>query len=154
MIPCAMCYLKKNGKTLMIHKNKNPDKCFYGFWDAPGGKIEPGETPTQAVVREFREESGLELKEPKLRGVLTFSNLFGKQWLVYVFTAENFVGKLEEENPEGTLKWIDDSGFFSLKLCEADHIFVPLFDQEKFITALFEHDENNKIINHKIDLHS
>ncbi|MCX6707230.1 MAG: 8-oxo-dGTP diphosphatase [Candidatus Woesearchaeota archaeon] len=148
-----MCYLKKNRKTLMIYKNNNPNKHFYGFWDALGGKIESGESPKEAVIREFKEESGLALKDPKLRGVMTFRNLFGKDWLVYVFTATDFDGNLVEENDEGSVRWIDDDKFFSLKLCEADLIFVPLFEKDEFFTAEFMHDKNNKLVNHKVEIY-
>jgi 8-oxo-dGTP diphosphatase len=152
MISCAMCYLKKDGKTLMIHKNRNPKKVFYKYWDAPGGKIEPGETPEQAAVREMKEESGLEIKDPKLRSVMIFRNLFGKDWEVHVFTAKEFEGELINENREGSLRWIDDPDLFSLKLCEADHIFIPLFDKHDFFRAEFTHDGNDKLLEHKIEI--
>lgn len=151
MIHCAMTYLRKNRKTLMIHKNKRPDKPFYGMWDAPGGKIEPGESPEQAAVREMREESGLEIKGPRLRAVMTFRNLFGNDWKVHLFSAEDYDGELVSENREGSLRWIDDKDFFSLNLCDSDRVFVPLLDKHDYFEAEFVHGRDEKLVDYKIN---
>ncbi|ABI66558.1 MAG: 8-oxo-dGTP diphosphatase [Maricaulis maris] len=53
---CAL--LDADGRILIA---KRPEgKAMAGFWEFPGGKIEPGETPEQAVVRELREELSVE----------------------------------------------------------------------------------------------
>ncbi|MBD3313865.1 NUDIX domain-containing protein [Candidatus Woesearchaeota archaeon] len=153
MKQCAMTYLRKDRKTLMIHKNKRPDKYFYGYWDAPGGKIEPGETPKQAAVREMEEESGLKIRNPRLRSVMIFRNLFGKDWKVHVFTAEDYEGELEPENREGSLSWIDDSQLFKLNLCDADHVFMPLLKKHDYFEAEFMHDGDVKMLDYKVDIH-
>ena len=56
------CYLKKDNKILFIKFNKK-----WGQVYAPiGGKIEAGETPTECLLREFKEETGLEITNYKL----------------------------------------------------------------------------------------
>jgi 8-oxo-dGTP diphosphatase len=52
----ASGYLLKDGKVLLVHSRK------YDKWVPPGGHIEPEETPDQAVVREFLEETGLSVR--------------------------------------------------------------------------------------------
>ena len=59
------CYLKKDNKVLMIK--------FYNKWGQvyapPGGKFETDETPSECIIREFYEETGLTLINPKLQGI-------------------------------------------------------------------------------------
>src|SRR5437016_5080550 len=94
-IVATLCYLKSNGKTLMMHRNKKPGDVHKGKWNGLGGKLDAGESPDDCVVREIREESGLSIRDPRLRGVITFP-LFkpGEDWLVFVYTASRFDGDL------------------------------------------------------------
>jgi 8-oxo-dGTP pyrophosphatase MutT (NUDIX family) len=45
MILATLCYVKHNGKTLMVHRNKKPNDIHEGKWNSLGGKIEVGESP-------------------------------------------------------------------------------------------------------------
>ncbi len=54
--------LWRDGRYLGVRRPEG--KSHAGKWEFPGGKVEPGETPAQALVRELREELGLEAGEP------------------------------------------------------------------------------------------
>lgn len=58
------CVLLKDNKVLLLQKPKR------GWWVAPGGKMEPGESVRDSCIREFREETGIYLKTLILRGFL------------------------------------------------------------------------------------
>ena len=60
MREAVLCFVFIDGKLLMINRNKPP---FMGMWNAVGGKVETGETPEQACVREVFEESGIKIAE-------------------------------------------------------------------------------------------
>jgi 8-oxo-dGTP diphosphatase len=136
MLLATLCYVKLNGRTLMLHRVKRADDIHAGKWNGLGGKFKPGESPEECVVREVREESGLEIVNPRLRGLLTFPGFKGDDWYVFVFTAEEFSGELEE-NGEGYLKWIPDEDLESLPLWPSDHIFFQWLREEKFFSAKF-----------------
>ena len=102
MILATLCYLQHAGQTLMIHRVKRADDIHLGKWNGLGGKFEPGESPEECVIREVHEESGLELRQPRLCGLLTFTGFKGNDWYVFVFTASEFSGELKE-NEEGFL---------------------------------------------------
>ena len=120
----------------MIHRAKRPDDIHAGKWNGLGGKFEPGESPEECVTREVREESGLVIAHPQLRGLLMFPGFKGNNWYVFVFTSTEFNGDLQE-NEEGYLKWIPDSELESLPLWPSDHIFLPWIRENKFFSAKF-----------------
>lgn len=136
----VLCYLQRHGQTLMIHRNCRSGDSHSGKWNTLGGKMEPGETPEECASREVREESGLVLKNPRLRGFITFPQFAGEQdWFVFVFTCSEFSGELLYECPEGTIHWVNDADLPSLPLWEGDHIFMKWLDSERFWSAKFEY---------------
>lgn len=68
----TLCYLRHQGKTLMLHRIKKANDMHAGKWNGLGGKFLPGETPEQCAMREVQEESGLTMINPLLRGIITF----------------------------------------------------------------------------------
>jgi 8-oxo-dGTP diphosphatase len=55
--------LERNGRLLICQRRA--DQAHPGKWEFPGGKVEPGETPEAALVRELREELGIESEMPE-----------------------------------------------------------------------------------------
>jgi 8-oxo-dGTP diphosphatase len=136
-IVATLCYVKSNGRTLMMHRNKKPGDVHLGKWNGLGGKLDAGESPDDCVVREIREESGLILHDPRLRGVLTFPNFKpGEDWLVFVYTASRFDGELGA-CAEGDLEWVEDAKVMDLPLWEGDRIFLPWLDGDRFFSGKF-----------------
>lgn len=87
----------------MLLIRKAPGRSHAGEWIGLGGKLERGEDPVPSAVRELREESGLTVADPKLRG--TFVWLDNVQCgIVYIVTGSRWTGTLAESD-EGTLRW-------------------------------------------------
>ncbi len=152
MLLATLCYLRHNNHTLMLHRVKKQNDMHAGKWNGLGGKFEAGETPEECVIREVREESGLEIRNPKLVGLLMFPNFKGADWYVFVFTANEFTGELIESN-EGHLQWIPDDEVESLPLWESDHVFLPWIREGKFFSARFVYEEN-MMKEHEVVFHS
>jgi len=116
--PSTLCYLVKDGRLLMLRRRKEP---FSNHWTAPGGKLEAGETPAQAVVREMREETGLAVSGLTLRAVCSERGGEAYDWLLFVFRATDCEGTIQPSD-EGELRW--------LPLDELDRFLLPEVDRK------------------------
>ncbi len=121
----TLCYLEKEGQYLMLLRNKKEHDVNEGKWIGVGGKLEGAESPEECVCREVREETGLELRSYKLRGILTFSSVGWEDELIFIYTADSFDGRMKDCD-EGELKWIDKDKIMELRLWEGDRIFLDL----------------------------
>ena len=145
----TLCYIKQNNQTLMLHRIKKENDIHKNKWNGLGGKLEPGESPEDCVKREVFEESGLIIESPNLHGVITFPKFDGiDDWIVFVYTANNFEGNLIECD-EGKLDWVSDDQLLNLNLWEGDKIFIPWLTQNKFFSAKFIYDKK-KLINYDV----
>ncbi len=147
----TLCYVidKNRNHTLMIHRVKKENDYHRGKWNGLGGKFEPGESPEECAVREIKEESGLLVKNIKMRGSITFPMFDGKEdWYVFLFTADEFQGELIDSN-EGNLDWIPNEKLIEINLWEGDKYFIPWLFQDKFFSSKFIY-ENGDYISHEV----
>ncbi|HET7629564.1 MAG TPA: 8-oxo-dGTP diphosphatase [Bacillales bacterium] len=124
----ANCLLLHDNKLLLL---KKPSK---GWWVAPGGKMESGESIVEAAKREFLEETGLHLNTPVLKGVFTFlikdqGKMVG-EWMMFTFFADRFHGTRLAESDEGELAWISVNEWESLPMAEGDRYFLRMILQK------------------------
>jgi len=137
----TLCYVKHDGKTLMIHRIKKKNDMHQGKWNGLGGKLEAGESPEECAIREINEECGLRVVHPLLKGVLTFPAFDDfEDWIVFVFLVKEFEGELTDSR-EGYLSWIPDAELLNLTLWEGDRIFLPWLDQTGFFSGKFVYDK-------------
>jgi mutator protein MutT len=64
----VQAWIERDGEYLILKRNEEP---FAGEWDLPGGFVEMGEDPAQAVVREVLEETGLNVSPIEIIGAFT-----------------------------------------------------------------------------------
>lgn len=67
-VPAAIALIVHRGRVLLARRARPP---YAGTWDLPGGFVEAGETPEQALVRELREEIGVGVRRARLVGFAT-----------------------------------------------------------------------------------
>ena len=89
----VLCFIVRAGRILLIHKKRGLGA---GKINGPGGRIENGETPLAAVIRETEEEIGVTPVRPEPVGELSFQFADGFGIHVTVFIASEYEGELRE----------------------------------------------------------
>lgn len=155
----TLCYLVRDGKALLLRKAEG--LWGGGKWNAPGGKLLPGEDPKRGAIREVREETGLLVRENDLTLQGTLEFLFGSgrgrrerepDWVVYVFRAEAFAGE-PRAGREGALRWHPLGSLPYDEMWADDRFWVPLLLQGKRFRALFRFDEKaEKLLWHRVEV--
>ena len=129
----TLCYLKRDGQYLMLHRTVKKNDVNKDKWIGVGGHFELGESPEECICREVKEETGYTLTSFRYRGLLTFLSGNGVTEYMSLFTAEEFEG-VPIDCDEGQLEWIPAERLWSLNLWEGDKIFFGVLDEE---TAFF-----------------
>ena len=125
----TLCYPERDGKYLLLHRTKKENDENHDKWIGIGGKFEPGESPEDCLLREFREETGLTLTDWRFRGIVTFLSDVWPAEYMHLYTASGWTGELRPCD-EGELAWIDKHALYDLTLWEGDRIFLKLLDQD------------------------
>lgn len=122
----SLCFTVKDGKVLMIHRNKKQNDAHKGKYVGVGGKMEEGESPMQCCVREAFEETGLKIK-PVLRGIASLpDDVTGDNWTAFIYLAKEFSGELISDCKEGTLEWVPTEKLWEKPLWDGDRDFISL----------------------------
>lgn len=135
----TLCYIERENKYLMLHrisKENDPNK---DKWIGVGGKFEDRESPEECMIREVKEETGLDLVKYQYRGLITFASDKWETEYMHLFTADDFTGELKNCE-EGVLEWVEKERILDLTLWEGDKIFLELLQKEKkFFTVKLEY---------------
>ena len=118
----VLAYIEKDNSYLMLLRNKKKHDINANKWIGVGGHLEKGETPEDALFREIKEETGLDVISYSKKGLIHF-NYDDISELMHLYVVNDFKGNLIESD-EGTLRWIKKCDLFSLELWEGDKIFL------------------------------
>lgn len=121
----TLCYVERDGCWLMLHRVKKGGDENAGKWIGIGGHLEENESPEECIRREALEEIGAELKDLRLRGIITFILPDWGNELTFLYTAHAELKELPECS-EGVLKWVPIASVMDLSLWEGDRVFLPL----------------------------
>ena len=125
----TLCYLERDGKYLMLHRNVKEKDVNKDKWIGVGGHFEPDESPEECLLREVREETGYTLTSFRFRGIVTFVSGDGVTEYMHLFTADGFEG-VPTACDEGELVWVEIGDIESLNIWEGDRIFLRLLREE------------------------
>jgi len=147
----TLAYLIYNQEVLLLFRNKKANDFHAGKYIGIGGRLEPGETPLECILRELREETGyiLTSNEIVFRGYIYFDeinrdkvneDLPAFNWLVFLYSA-SVATKITIDNPEGELKWFNFEDIPYAKMWGGDKIFTPkLLQTDENMEAKFLYD--------------
>lgn len=140
----TLCYIEKDGNYLMLHRVKRENDINKDKWIGVGGHFEADESPEECLLREVKEETGLELTAWKLRGIITFICDRQETEYMFLYTADEFTGTLTECS-EGDLEWVDKASVYDLPVWEGDKIFFRLLEENHPFFSLKLRYENDRL---------
>jgi 8-oxo-dGTP diphosphatase len=132
----VLTFVRHAGKLLLILKKRG---LGHGKFNAPGGRLEAGETIEQAAVRETQEEVGLTPLGLKPAGRLDFAFIDGYSLSCHVFTADAYEGTLTETD-EAAPFWCDETEIPYGRMWADDRLWIPLMLEGRPFDAQFVFD--------------
>ncbi|MER9138758.1 (deoxy)nucleoside triphosphate pyrophosphohydrolase [Mesorhizobium sp. M0830] len=124
MLLVAACALvDADGRVLLAQRPEG--KQLAGLWEFPGGKVEPGETPEQCIIRELHEEIGVETDIPCLAPLTFASHSYDDfHLLMPLFICRRFRGIAQPREGQA-LKWVRPKQMRDYPMPPADAPLIP-----------------------------
>lgn len=117
---CMIC----DGENILVQNRLNPDWPGIVF---PGGHVEAGESFVQSVIREVKEETGLDIANVRLCGVKQFTLTDGSlRYVVLFFRTSTFSGELCSSS-EGEVFWINRMDLYRYQLADGFDTMYEVF---------------------------
>jgi 8-oxo-dGTP diphosphatase len=126
LLVVAAALVDPDGRVLL--QRRPPGKSLANLWEFPGGKVEAGETPEVALVRELEEELGIATHESCLAPAAFASEpLDGKHLLMLLYICRKWSGTPEPRHASA-LKWVRPAQMYALDMPPADLPLIGLLD--------------------------
>ena len=119
------------GDQILLEKRKNsPGK---GKWSIPGGLVDLGETAEEAVIREVKEETGLDVYDPRLADVVSYISLGEKNAVLYHYVIIDYFVNSKGGNPKAAsdaddLRWVS---FYEVEQYDLTESFRRFFQRNR-----------------------
>ena len=134
----------------MLHRVKKENDVNKDKWVGIGGHFEEDESPEECLLREVREETGLQLISYRFRGIVTFISDRWDTEYMHLFTADRFSGIIADCD-EGELCWVEKSKVYDLPIWEGDKIFFKLLEEREDFFSLKLRYEGEKLVEAILD---
>lgn len=123
LLVAACALIDTDGRVLIAQRPEG--KQLAGLWEFPGGKVEPGETPEETIVRELDEELGIETKVACL-APLTFASHSYETFnlLMPLYVCRRYWG-IPQAKEHQALKWVRPNKLRDYDMPPADAPLIP-----------------------------
>lgn len=122
VVACAL--VDTDNRVLLAQRP--PGKSMAGLWEFPGGKLEAGETPEEALIRELAEELGIETKVGCLAPLTFASHAYDDFHLMMpLFICRRWWGIVQPQEGQ-VLKWVRSANLRDYPMPEADIPLIPI----------------------------
>ncbi len=149
----TLCYIERDGAYLLMHRTKKKNDENHDKWIGIGGHVEEGESPHECIVREIKEETGLDVAytDCAYRGIVTFVCDGCEFQYMHLFHTSHFAGDLREDCAEGELAFLPKAMVRELPMWEGDSIFLDLLDRDvPFFSLKLVYDQNGVLLSHDL----
>jgi 8-oxo-dGTP diphosphatase len=104
-------FLYKDGKVLALRRS-DQEKFLSAYWELPGGKVEFGESPEEAIVREFKEETNLSVQTVKIYSTFSYLSENNSQHTVdmqFIVSLNGPIDNLEINKEHSEFRWFAEN---------------------------------------------
>ncbi len=122
VVACAL--VDADGRVLLARRPEG--RCMAGLWEFPGGKLEPGETPEACLVRELREELGIDTEESCLAPFTFASHAYESFHLLMPLYVCRIWRGLPRPREGQELRWLRPGEMTRLAMPPADRPLVAM----------------------------
>ena len=142
----TLCYIEKENKYLMLHRTSKKKDGNKDKWIGVGGHFEKGESPEECLLREVKEETGLELTSYQFRGIVTFISDEWPDEYMCLYTADRYTGDIGNCD-ECEFVWVEKGKIMDLNIWEGDKIFLKLLTENQPFFSLKLEYKGDKLVN-------
>jgi 8-oxo-dGTP diphosphatase len=122
VVACAL--IDADGRVLIAQRPEG--KALAGLWEFPGGKLDAGERPELALIRELKEELGIEVKEACLAPLTFASHAYPDfHLLMPLYICRRWEGTVQPREKQA-LKWVKPNKLRDYPMPPADEPLIPM----------------------------
>lgn len=126
LLVVAAALVDADGRVLV--QQRAPDRAMAGLWEFPGGKVDPGETPEAALIRELHEELGVKVESACLAPAGFASEVLGdRHLLLLLYICRKWQG-IAQPLDASAIRWVRPLDLHGLAMPPADKPLIGLLD--------------------------